>query len=88
MPSTWGPTANDFDPKRWLNPKDEFKPNFMPFLNGARSCIGNKVALSEFKVILSALIRSFVFRPVEGLNISKKIGAKPYPRLELMISKA
>jgi cytochrome P450 len=83
----WGPTADEFDPKRWLNPKEEFKSNFMPFLTGARSCIGNKVALNEFKVILSLLIRNFVFQPVEGLNISKKEGNKPHPRLELMVSR-
>src|SRR3954469_10342443 len=87
LPSVWGPTADDFDPKRWLNPKDEFKSNFMPFLTGARSCIGNKVALNEFKVMLSMLIRNFVFQPVEGFNIKKMVGAKPYPHLELMVSR-
>ena len=86
-PSIWGPTADEFDPKRWLNPKEEFKSNFMPFLNGARTCIGNKVALNEFKVILSMLIRNFVFKPVEGLNITKQFGSKPHPHLELVVSR-
>jgi hypothetical protein len=44
------------------------------------------VALNEFKVMLSALIRNFVFQPVEGFHIRKKVGAKPYPHLELMVS--
>ena len=89
MPSIWGPTAEDFDPKRWLNPRDEFKSNFMPFLTGARSCIGNKVALNEFKVMLSMLIRNFVFQPVEGFHIRKKVipVAKPDPHLELIVSR-
>ena len=86
-PSIWGPTADEFDPKRWLNPKEEFKSNFIPFLNGARTCIGNKVALNEFKVILSMLIRNFVFKPVEGLNVRKHIGSKPDPHLELIVSR-
>src|SRR3954453_1411441 len=86
-PSVWGTTVDDFDPKRWLNPKDEFKSNFMPFFTGARSCIGNKVALSEFKAILSMLIRNFVFKPVEGLDIRKNISVKPYPHLELNVSR-
>src|SRR3954454_12834306 len=87
LPSVWGPTADDFDPKRWLNPKDEFKSNFLPFSTGAKSCIGNKVALSEFKVILSILIRNFAFQPVEGLNIRKHISVKPDPHLELNVSR-
>ena len=87
LPEVWGPTAEEFDPKRWLNPKDEFKSNFVPFSTGAKSCIGNKVALHEFKIILSALIRNFVFQPVEGLNIRKLVGVKPDPRLELIVSK-
>jgi cytochrome P450 len=87
QPSIWGPTADEFDPKRWLNPRDEFKSNFIPFLTGARSCIGNKVALNEFKIMLSVLIRNFVFRPVEGLNIRKKMGSKIDPYLELIVSK-
>ena len=86
-PSVWGPTAEEFDPKRWLNPKDEFKSNFLPFSTGAKSCIGNKVALYEFKIILSALIRNFVFQPVEGLIIRKLSNAKPDPHLELIVSK-
>ncbi|PKY56066.1 cytochrome P450, partial [Rhizophagus irregularis] len=61
----WGPTANEFDPKRWLNPlytKNVTNYNFLPFITGTRSCIGNKLALAEFKILLSTLIRNFVFQ--------------------------
>src|SRR2546423_179748 len=89
LPSIWGPTADDFDPKRWLNPKDSFKSSYLPFFTGPRSCIGNKMALIEFKVMLSILVRNFVFQPVEGLHIRKKAFpiCKPDPYLELMISR-
>ena len=61
----------------------------MPFGTGVRSCIGNKIALSEFKIILSILVRNFIFQPVEGLHIKRTTGLanKPSPRLELIVSK-
>ncbi|CAI2190680.1 19443_t:CDS:2 [Funneliformis geosporum] len=90
-PSIWGPTANEFDPKRWLNPsliKNVTNYNYLPFLTGARSCIGMKVATSEFKIVLSMLIRNFVFQ-TGPLVMKKKPGflSKPDPYLELIVSK-
>ncbi|RGB32159.1 cytochrome P450 [Rhizophagus diaphanus] len=92
LPSIWGPTADDFDPKRWLNPsliKNVTNFNYLPFHTGPRSCIGNKLAMTEFKILLSMLIRNFVFQPVEGLHIKRKtdIVNKPHPHLELVVSK-
>ncbi|RGB40287.1 cytochrome P450 [Rhizophagus diaphanus] len=51
----WGPTADNFDPKRWLDPssKNITNLNYLPFLIGARGCIGNKVALAEAKILLA-----------------------------------
>ena len=91
-PSIWGPTADDFDPKRWLNPsliKDVSHLNYLPFYTGPRTCIGSKLALTEFKLLLSMLIRNFVFQPVEGFHIRKKVipVAKPDPHLELIVSR-
>ena len=65
LPSIWGPTANDFIPKRWLDPsliKDVSNFSYL-----TRSCIGSKLALTEFKILLSMLIRNYTFQPVEGL---------------------
>ena len=69
--------------------KDVSNLNYLPFLTGARTCIGSKLALSEFKVLLSILIRNFVFRPVEGFRIRRRAFpvAKPDPHLELMVSR-
>ena len=92
LPSIWGPTADKFDPKRWLDPsliKDVNNFNYLPFNTGVRGCIGNKIALNEIKILTSFLVRNFVFQPVEGLHIKKTSGAlsKPRPYLELMVSK-
>jgi cytochrome P450 len=91
-PEIWGPTANDFDPKRWLDPsmtKNVTNLNYLPFLTGTRSCIGNKLALAEFKILLSMLIRNFVFQPIEGFHLKNRtIGvSKPSPYLGLAVSK-
>ncbi|GBC02750.1 hypothetical protein RclHR1_00480007 [Rhizophagus clarus] len=91
-PEIWGPTANEFDPKRWLDPsvtKNVTNLNYLPFLTGTRSCIGNKFALTEFKILLSMLIRNFVFKPTEGFEFKKRtMGvSKPSPYLALTVSK-
>ncbi|GET00322.1 cytochrome P450 [Rhizophagus clarus] len=92
LPEIWGPTASKFDPKRWLDPsliKNVSNLNYLPFLTGTRACIGNKVALTEFKVLLAMLIRNFVFRPIEGFHIKRRIIPmnKPDPYLGLAVSK-
>ena len=84
--------TDEFDPKRWLDPsliKDVTNFNYLPFYAGVISCIGNKLALNETKVLLSILVRNFIFQPVEGLHIKKKVGffSKPDPHLELIVSK-
>ncbi|GBB94360.1 hypothetical protein RclHR1_02340017 [Rhizophagus clarus] len=91
LPEIWGSTAGEFNPKRWLDPsliKNITNLNYMPFLNGARGCIGNKVALAEAKILLGMLIRNFVFQPVEGFQIKKRSFpmSKPDPHLELAVS--
>ncbi|CAB4478294.1 cytochrome P450 [Rhizophagus irregularis] len=88
-PEIWGSTVDDFDPKRWLDPSlNVTNLNYLPFLNGPRGCIGNKLALTEMKIMLGMLIRNFVFQPIEGFHISRKIfpSPKPYPYLGLAVS--
>ncbi|CAI2170100.1 576_t:CDS:2 [Funneliformis geosporum] len=92
LPSIWGPTVDDFDPKRWSNPsltENVTNYNYMPFGAGIRSCIGNKLALSEFKILLSMFVRNFTFQSIEGFHINKKAGflLKPNPYVELNVSR-
>jgi cytochrome P450 len=87
----WGPTADNFDPKRWLDSnliKNIANLNYLPFLNGARGCIGNKLALAEAKILLGMLIRNFIFQPIEGFQIRKRDVPipKPDPYLGLVVS--
>ncbi|GBB94361.1 hypothetical protein RclHR1_02340018 [Rhizophagus clarus] len=88
-PEIWGSTVDNFDPKRWLDPSlNVTNLNYLPFLSGPRGCIGNKLALAEMKIMLGMLIRNFVFQPIEGFHIRRKLftSPKPYPYLGLAVS--
>ncbi|CAG8442169.1 10345_t:CDS:10 [Acaulospora morrowiae] len=91
LPSVWGEDAEEFKPERWQSIKTLDGNNFsyLPFFSGPRSCIGNKIALNEFKVFLSVLVRNFRFREVEDFKIKKIQGMalKAFPNIELWVSK-
>lgn len=68
-PAVWGPSAAAFDPARWLTPGGVPSPAELPhgwsglvtFCDGPRNCIGYRLAVFEFKVILATLVRSLEF---------------------------
>jgi cytochrome P450 len=63
----WGADASEFKPERWVG--DNGKPNqnggassnydFMTFLHGPRSCIGQGFAKAEMRCLLAGMVRSF-----------------------------
>ncbi|EXA36556.1 hypothetical protein FOQG_11282 [Fusarium oxysporum f. sp. raphani 54005] len=65
--ATWGPDATEFKPERWIT--DDGKPNqnggassnynFLTFLHGPRSCIGQGFAKAELRCLLATMVRSF-----------------------------
>ena len=66
-PSIWGPDAAEFRPERWIN--DDGKPNqhggassnynFLTFLHGPRSCIGQGFAKAEMRCLLANMVKAF-----------------------------
>ncbi|KAF0509104.1 cytochrome P450 [Gigaspora margarita] len=92
LPTIWGSDADKFIPERWLISNLTSKVNsytYMPFITGSRSCIGNKLALAEFKILLAVYIRNFKFKRIEGFEVRKRqmIATRPYPAIELIVSK-
>ncbi|KAG9107088.1 hypothetical protein FRC07_008698 [Ceratobasidium sp. 392] len=69
LKSVWGSDAEEYRPERWLDPARIPSPSetcagwngLFIFSEGARSCIGYRLAILEFKVILSTYIRHFEF---------------------------
>lgn len=65
-PEMWGPAAGECIPERWIS---DGKPNqtggansnydFITFLHGPRSCIGQGFAKAEMRCLLAAMVASF-----------------------------
>ncbi|KAM0260544.1 hypothetical protein ACHAPA_010230 [Fusarium lateritium] len=66
-PVIWGADAAEFRPERWIT--SDGKPNqnggassnynFLTFLHGPRSCIGQGFAKAEMRCLLATMVRSF-----------------------------
>lgn len=63
----WGPEAAEFKPERWqrntsgLSSNETMSTNyqFLTFLHGPRSCIGQSFAMGEFQCLVAAWVRAF-----------------------------
>ncbi|CAJ0634323.1 1270_t:CDS:10 [Entrophospora sp. SA101] len=86
-PSIWGEDVEKFNPSRWFTEKVKGLThyNFMPFSAGPKSCIGNRLALNEAKVILCNLLRNFQFHEVKGFKVTSKANMtlRPDPTVKL-----
>ncbi|KAL0840547.1 hypothetical protein ABMA28_015765 [Loxostege sticticalis] len=60
-PKYWGPTAEEFDPDRFLPERFnlEHTCSYMPFSQGPRNCLGYQYALMSVKTALSAILRRY-----------------------------
>ncbi|KAF7296034.1 hypothetical protein MKEN_01418400 [Mycena kentingensis (nom. inval.)] len=64
-PDLWGPTADDFDPARFLASDPRHKQTtshpfqFLPFNAGPRICLGQQFALNEMSFVLTRLLQNF-----------------------------
>ncbi|CAJ1948936.1 unnamed protein product [Sphenostylis stenocarpa] len=63
-PQLWGPDAHKFNPERFANGvlgACKVPQAYMPFGIGARVCVGQHLAMTELKVILSLILLKFHF---------------------------
>lgn len=89
--SRWNNDADTFRPERWfpenaaeLPDKSELASagwnGSLVFSAGARLCIGYRLALYEFKIILACMIRRFVFHD-DGIKLEFKQVGSLQPRV-------
>lgn len=83
----WGPTADSFDPERWLgDPVEAYA--FQSFINGPRMCIGKNFAVLELKTLMVALVRAFTFSDVgEKVVPESKLTYRPKGGLRVRIGR-
>lgn len=81
--SLWS-DADVFDPSRWLRPLPPQVElysgwsHLLGFSDGPRSCVGMRLAIIEFKVILFGLVRRFQFKSVDQ-QLTLKISSSLQP---------
>ena len=64
LPELWGPDAADFNPNRFedgIRGACKFPQAYFPFGVGARVCVGQNLAMTELKVILSLILSKLSF---------------------------
>jgi len=79
------PRAADFDPSRYLDPRQEDLQNrwtWIPFGAGKHRCVGNAFAMMQMKAIFSVLLRDFAFEAVQPLDSYRDDCSKMVIQLE------
>ncbi|WP_433237432.1 cytochrome P450 [Actinomadura nitritigenes] len=65
------PKAGDFDPGRYLDPRQEDLQNrwtWIPFGAGRHRCVGNAFAMMQMKAIFSVVLRDYTFEAAQPLD--------------------
>ncbi len=92
MKQFWGDDAEVFRPERWLEstkPSSDESVAWMPFLLGARACIGNRFAFTEMQVVLAVILARFHMEPhpTKVVGAKRDITVRPDPGLPMFVSR-
>ncbi|KAG2035768.1 cytochrome P450 [Suillus americanus] len=87
----WGPDAKEFKPDRWLTEDGisgkakevQGHRHLLTFIDGPKTCLGKDFAITEFKTVLSVLVKNFVFEMRDGPDTPVEVarGILPRPRV-------
>uniref|UniRef100_A0A1J3IME7 Cytochrome P450 734A1 n=1 Tax=Noccaea caerulescens TaxID=107243 RepID=A0A1J3IME7_NOCCA len=58
---TWGDDAEEFNPRRFEDPRKE-SALLVPFGLGGRTCVGQNLAVVEAKLVIATILRHYSFR--------------------------
>ncbi|KAF8548042.1 cytochrome P450 [Imleria badia] len=88
----WGDDAKVFKPSRWLEDDDghngipakarevQGHRHLLTFSDGPRNCLGKNFAVTEFKAVLSVLVKNFFFELRDGAETKIEMGRGFLPR--------
>ncbi|KZP25792.1 cytochrome P450 [Athelia psychrophila] len=84
----WGVDAKEYKPERWLDEAGlpakaqeiQGHRHLLTFADGPRACLGKSFALTEFKAVLSVLIRNYTFELPDGPDTEFDLGRGILPR--------
>ncbi|KAI6166079.1 cytochrome P450 [Pisolithus thermaeus] len=88
----WGADAKVFRPERWLEeggiPRKaqdiQAYRHLLTFVDGPRTCLGKGFAMTEFKAVMSVLVKNFVFEMRDGPNTQVELGRGMLPRPKIV----
>ena len=96
-PLLWGDSAGEFLPERWIDTDTGHANNtggvssnysILTFLHGPRSCIGEKFAKNELKVLMAVFVGRFLMEmadPNEVITPAGAITTKPKNGMRLRL---
>ncbi|KAG8214362.1 cytochrome P450 [Butyriboletus roseoflavus] len=88
----WGEDAKMFRPSRWLEDAHgqdgipakakeiQGHRHLLTFVDGPRTCLGKNFAVTEFKAVLTVLVKNFIFELRDGVDSKIEIGRGVLPR--------
>lgn len=79
----WGEDAYEFNPMRFVEPRNHLA-SFFPFGLGSRVCVGQNLAMVEAKIVLAMIVRQYSFvisptyvhAPMQSLTLQPQFGAQ------------
>jgi cytochrome P450 len=79
--------ADEFRPQRFLGKRQNPPFSFVPFGGGPRACIGAAFGQLEARLVLTYLLRTFSFEPIQFERIHPHMGAtlEPYPAVRMRV---
>ncbi|XP_047100885.1 cytochrome P450 6B4-like [Schistocerca piceifrons] len=63
------PDPEDFRPQRFLVASSRGNPAYMPFGDGPRVCIGQRLGMLQLKLAIASVVRHFELSPVPGRTV-------------------
>jgi cytochrome P450 len=84
-PAIWE-NPDDFCPERFAQGGNKTPPmSYIPFGGGPRACIGAVFGQYEARVVMTRLLQSFTFEPLNAGKIHAHMGATLEPRPGVMM---